>query len=200
MDEPSWNDMAASWDEREDVRDYAQQAFSTLQPYAATLLVPGQRVMDFGAGTGALCEHLVRTGCEVVAVDVAEKMLAVLDSKRLPRVQTLCADLTEVAVDGHPAFQKPFGLITASSACAFVADYAACLRVLAQLLAPGGRFVQWDWELEDATQAQGPGFTQLQIREAYRAAGLTPLHVNTAFVMAAERESFPVVMGVATRT
>lgn len=39
-------------------------------------LAPGSRILDYGCGVGRITRQLARRGCHVIAVDVAEQMLA----------------------------------------------------------------------------------------------------------------------------
>lgn len=54
---------------------------------------PGTRLLDVGAGTGAIALHAAACGATVTALDVSPAMLARLRAIAAPlRVQTLCAD------------------------------------------------------------------------------------------------------------
>jgi cyclopropane fatty-acyl-phospholipid synthase-like methyltransferase len=44
--------------------------------FAPVPLAPGSRVLDYGCGVGRVARQLARRGCGVIAVDVAEQMLA----------------------------------------------------------------------------------------------------------------------------
>ena len=47
--------------------------------------------------------------------------------------------------------------------CGFLDDYPGTVQLLAELLRPGGIFVQWDWEREDA---DGDGLSRGEIDDA----------------------------------
>lgn len=55
-----WDDYASGWDQREEVRAYADAAFESLRRQCDELGFPlaGARVCDFGCGTGLLSEKL----------------------------------------------------------------------------------------------------------------------------------------------
>jgi ubiquinone/menaquinone biosynthesis C-methylase UbiE len=79
-------------------------------PMAAALLarapeLAGQRVLDVGAGTGAVSRHLVAAGARTVAVDASWPMLAHQASSRPPAVvgDISRLPLVDGAVDGAAA-------------------------------------------------------------------------------------------------
>lgn len=199
-EDATWDDLAAGWDERDDVQRYAYLAYLSLPRYGVEQLDERcAHVLDFGAGTGALTRYLVHPGRRIVAVDTSAAMLAVLDEKQLEGVETVCADL---CVDGEPNLvhqRAPYALIAASSVCAFVADYPGLLQRFAALLHRGGRLFQWDWEHPDTGDIERPGFPHAQIAAAHEAAGLTTVAIETAFALRVGDERWPVVLGVAER-
>jgi SAM-dependent methyltransferase len=62
----------------------------------------GGPVLDVGAGTGRVTLELASRGVEVVALDIAPRLLAALDCRAagMP-VETVCADAREFRVDRH---------------------------------------------------------------------------------------------------
>lgn len=187
-----WDDWAAGWDENPAVRLYADKAFAAL---TARQPVDGLRVLDFGCGTGTLTEKLADRAAHVVAVDLSPKMIARLTAKGLSRVTAVTADLTAATAPEPAGLGAPFDLITASSVCAFLPDYAAALGRMRRLLAPGAIFVQWDWEL--APGDAGTGFSKPAVEQALREAGFDAIEVTTAFSMAMDDADTPVLMAIA---
>ena len=130
-----WDEYAAGWNENKDVVRYADLAYQSL----CELVSPqGLNVLDFGCGTGCLTDNLAEEARSIVGLDTSLAMLAVLERKDLPNVETLGVELTSEAVAKHPILQSPFDLIVASSVCGFLPDYEGSLALLASLLAPGG--------------------------------------------------------------
>ena len=168
-----WNEAAKTWDDDPVVRAYAGGAFgSLLELVDGTAGLAGKRVLDFGCGTGLLTAKVAEHADEVVGVDLAEDMVAALAAKGLPNVRALAGDLHDLIDRG--AVQPGFDLIVCSSVLAFVRPYPGFVATLCGLLAPGGRFVQWDWELNPADEEvvaritqdavmRGPGFEDMVV-------------------------------------
>jgi predicted TPR repeat methyltransferase len=188
-----WDESAAGWDNDKDVVRYADQAFRRL----GEIVAPNNlNILDFGCGTGCLTDRLAAQARSIVALDTSLAMLAVLERKGLPNVETLGVELTSKAVAKHPILQSPFDLIVASSVCGFLPDYEGSLALLTSLLAPGGWFIQWDW-----VAAQGePGLTLESVAAALENAGLKAITVSTPFSMEGPEGDTPVLMGVGQRT
>jgi len=177
-----WDAYADGWDADPGARAYSEAAFESLVATLADrgLALASARVLDFGCGTGLLTEHLSSAARQIVAVDLSSKMTAQVDAKVAARGWTHV--LTRVG--SHPeatALGETFDLVVCSSVCAFVPDYPATVAALAGLLAPGGLFVQWDWEL-DPSADEPYGLTREAIRAALDDANLVDVSVETAFV------------------
>lgn len=99
-------------------------------------------VLELGAGSGRLAIPLAARGIEVWAVDASAAMVQRLAAKPGgDRVHALVSDMRVLALGGAP----PFAVVL----CAFntlfnltsTDDQRRCLREVARVLAPGGRFV-----------------------------------------------------------
>jgi SAM-dependent methyltransferase len=101
---------------------------------AVRWLVPdaARRVLDLGAGTGAMTRQLVAAGHDVVAVEPDPRMRAVL-TRRLPQV-----DAYEGRGDAIPLADGSVDAAVVSSAWHWM-DQATTLPELARVLRPGGR-------------------------------------------------------------
>ncbi|MEF1187446.1 class I SAM-dependent methyltransferase, partial [Vibrio sinaloensis] len=76
----SWDDIAADWDKDKSTGEYANKAFESL---SGIINIQGARVLDFGCGTGLLCQKLSPLAKEIVALDSSEAMIEQLDRKEL---------------------------------------------------------------------------------------------------------------------
>jgi SAM-dependent methyltransferase len=102
----------------------------------------GGPVLELGVGTGRIAVPVAAAGVEIVGVDLSEGMLAVARER---------AELAGVAVDlrlgdmRDPPVQGTFALVAIPFRSLLHMetdrDRRAVLRVVARLLAPGGRFV-----------------------------------------------------------
>jgi len=122
---------------------------------------PGARLLDVGAGRGAVVRHALARGCAVTAVDAAPAMVA-----------RLLADFPDVLVstmDAH-RFDFPdgcFDAVIAGFVLDLLPDPAAALREMRRVLAPGGLVAlsvpgvvphreRWSW-LADLAREYFPG-------------------------------------------
>jgi len=197
-----WDEHAAGWDDDAVVRVYAAAAFDALvaQLTARGRSLAGLRVLDFGCGTGVLTESLAPACNEVVALDASPKMIAVLREKidRSGWANVRAIDRTLEAALEAGELTAPFDVVVCSSVCAFVDDYPGTARQLAALLAPGGVFVQFDWELDDA--ADDPfGLSKAQVKAALTDARLDDIHVGIAFTRDIEGQAMQPLIGVGQR-
>ncbi len=101
----------------------------------------GCRVLELGAGTGRATELLARKAGLVVASELSPEMLAEAHRKlgELPNVQFLAADMRKLTLqerfDLVAAVNDPFVHLTDDD------DRDRAVRVAAEHLAPGGRFI-----------------------------------------------------------
>jgi 2-polyprenyl-3-methyl-5-hydroxy-6-metoxy-1,4-benzoquinol methylase len=190
-DENEWDAYADSWDDDETAQTYAAAAFKSLEAVLANtdLTLHGANIVDFGCGTGLLTERLVSAGAAIQAVDTSTAMLDVLRSKAdlhdWPNVRTS----TEL-----PDARGTQDLIVCSSVCSFLEDYPGMVKRLVDLLGPGGMFVQWDWERDEADKG-AHGLTRTEINDALRTAGLADVLVETAFEVLMEDQTMQPLIG-----
>ena len=181
-----WNDHAATWDEDPAVRSYAEGAFDALTRILQreSIELAGLRVLDFGCGTGLLTESLATAAAQVVGLDPATRMIEVLRTKLQARgwthVHAVADTLEGATAREYSPVAGPFDLVVCSSVCAFLPDYPGTVADLAGRLAPGGLFVQFDWERND-DDAEPYGLSRIEIHEALAHAGLTAVSVEVGF-------------------
>lgn len=198
-----WDSYALDWDDDPGAQAYAQAAFSSLLPVleSADTELGRAEVLDFGCGTGLLTERLVERGASVLGVDTSPAMLDVL------RAKIGAHNWTDVATSAElPDSAASYDLIVCSSVCSFVDDYPAMARQLADLLVPGGVFVQWDWERETSTDSTGDGnedahgLSRAEIADALNAAGLEKVSVDVGFEVAMGEQVMRPLMGHGRRS
>ena len=87
---------------------------------------------------------------------------------------------------------RAFALVVCSSVCSFLDDYPSTVEVLVSRLAPGGLFVQWDWE---PTGDDEHGLARHQIRHTLTATGLAAIAVHTGFTIEVNGQAMSPLMG-----
>jgi SAM-dependent methyltransferase len=88
---------------------------------------PGMRVLDVGAGTGALTAELLARGASVVAADPSPEFVAVL-RRRFPQIE-----VHEAPAEGMPFAEREFDAALAQLVVAFVADGPAAVAEMARV-------------------------------------------------------------------
>ncbi|MCA9530121.1 MAG: class I SAM-dependent methyltransferase [Myxococcales bacterium] len=93
---------------------------------------PGERVLDLGAGDGALSHEIVARGAEVVALDASPSMV---EAARATGLDARVGDAQALDVDG------PFDAVFSNAALHWMPRADAVARGVFEVLRPGGRFV-----------------------------------------------------------
>jgi demethylmenaquinone methyltransferase / 2-methoxy-6-polyprenyl-1,4-benzoquinol methylase len=113
---------------------------------------PSQRVLDVATGTGLVARELVaRSGCEVVALDQSEEMLAGARA-RLAAAPELADRVTFVRGEAErlPFADAAFDALTFTYLLRYVDDRPATMRELARVLRPGGRIGMVEFGVPEA--------------------------------------------------
>jgi SAM-dependent methyltransferase len=101
----------------------------------------GDRVLDAGAGTGALTAELVQRGIDVAAAEPSAGFVAGLQA-RFPEIE-----VREAPAEKMPWADASFDAALAQLVVAFVADAPAAARELARLVRPGGTVAVCMWDV-----------------------------------------------------
>ncbi|WP_084667046.1 class I SAM-dependent methyltransferase [Thermanaeromonas toyohensis] len=130
-----FNQKAAEWDSL-----LSEETIQCLKTIIRELAIkPGSIILDVGTGTGVLLPFLVEaTGQDgkVVALDIAEEMLARAKAKNIHNVDYVLGDITCTPFD-----ENTFDEVICNSCFPHVLDKPRALREMARLLKPGGRLV-----------------------------------------------------------
>ena len=105
---------------------------------AALGLLPGERVLDVGCGTGRHAHELARRGIEVHGIDISRRFIALASEAAVPLATFERADARSMAFESEfdaviCLCQGAFGMMTADG------EDAAVVAGMARALRPGGR-------------------------------------------------------------
>ncbi|WP_276354607.1 class I SAM-dependent methyltransferase [Cohnella caldifontis] len=108
------------------VSRYGQDLLEWLEPR------PGERILDFGCGTGDLAAKIAGSGADVEGVDISPEMAERARSK-YPSLKFHCADGTKWRPD------RPFHSVFSNAALHWIKDAEGAARTIADCLLPGGK-------------------------------------------------------------
>jgi SAM-dependent methyltransferase len=111
---------------------------------------PGQRVLDVGAGTGALTRELLNRGADVVAAEPSPEFTSALRA-RLPQVE-----VHQTAAEALPFADASFDLAMAQLVVTFMADAPAAMRELGRV---AGQVAICMWGVEEVEMFAAIGRT-----------------------------------------
>ena len=100
--------------------------------------LPGQRLLDVGAGTGVLARVFAKQGCDVTATDISPEQIEAC--KRLAQEQGVKLEAFVAPAENTGLPDAGFDLITASQSWLYF-DRAKMIPEVKRLLKPGGRLM-----------------------------------------------------------
>src|SRR6058998_1778945 len=161
----------------EALRRYTAFLWDLMRPYV------GRRVLEVGSGTGVMTRYL-STREEVVASDVDPEYVELLRRTFAdkPNVEVRLLDLARLGENGLPPHR--FDTVVCANVLEHVADDAASLRAMRELLGAGGRVVLIVPALPrlygtiDAAIGHHRRYTRDEIDAKLHAAGLEVEHVS----------------------
>jgi ubiquinone/menaquinone biosynthesis C-methylase UbiE len=146
---------------------YPAALFDELERRAGTL--PGQLVLDWGAGTGISSRQLAERGAAVVSLDIGEQMLR--------RALARCPESACVLADGNrmPIHSAAVDLVTFAQSWHWF-DHRVASAEVARVLKPGGHWAAWwnraradgePWfeEYQDLVASSCPGYAFQRLRD-----------------------------------
>jgi len=113
----------------------------------AAKLLPGERVLDIGCGTGVVTRHAARQGAKgasFTAVDISPQMLEV--ARGAAAREGVTADWREGKAEALPFRDGAFDLVLCQFALMFFTDRSAALGEMRRVLGPNGRVVLSVWQ------------------------------------------------------
>ncbi|MFG1343544.1 class I SAM-dependent methyltransferase [Xanthobacter autotrophicus DSM 431] len=131
-------------------RHYEQTAHPFTARYAEAALTrvplgPDSRVLDVGAGTGALALLAARTGAQVLATDFSPGMIARIAAAHVPNVEARVMDGQALSL-GDASFDAAFSIF----GVIMFPDWRKGLAEMARVTRPGGYGVIATWREQGA--------------------------------------------------
>jgi 2-polyprenyl-3-methyl-5-hydroxy-6-metoxy-1,4-benzoquinol methylase len=152
-------------------------------------LTPQMHIMDFGAGTGLLAEHVAPRVARISAVDISQGMLDELVKKSSleGKVAAHCQNIL------HEPLEDDFDGIVSAMALHHVEDTEEILKVFYEHLKPGGFVALADLDKEDGTFHAGNnegvfhfGFDRGEFQLKLESAGFRDVEFYTAYTVEKE--------------
>jgi peptidoglycan/xylan/chitin deacetylase (PgdA/CDA1 family)/2-polyprenyl-3-methyl-5-hydroxy-6-metoxy-1,4-benzoquinol methylase len=137
--EQFYNGLAATYDHEQFASKVSRARRTEYELFTArltTLFAGAPRVLEIGAGTGIFTLDIARYGSEVLAVDISEKMLELLQKKaeaaEIGNIRILQGNVETLELEGD------FAVVCAFSALEYLVDLPAFFIRLARHVEAGG--------------------------------------------------------------
>lgn len=166
-------------------------------------LTPQMHIMDFGAGTGLLAEHVAPKVARISAVDISQGMLNELVKKSSleGKVAAYCQNIL------HEPLEEDFDGIVSAMALHHVEDTEEILKVFYEHLKTGGFVALADLDREDGTfHSAGNegvfhfGFDRAEFQSKLESAGFMDIKFYTAYTVEKENgRSYSIFLATARK-
>jgi cyclopropane fatty-acyl-phospholipid synthase-like methyltransferase len=193
-------EKAQDWEISDIVKDISMGIGSAIHDNVT--LDNSMLVMDFGAGTGLVTQHMANKVSQVIAVDISAAMLEKLRVKDelKDKVDIRCQDIIE-----QPIGIK-FDLIVSAMAMHHVENTDKLIQRFAEHLKTGAQVALADLDTEDGSfhpeDAEGvyhTGFDRGAFTELLVKHGFKDIHFVTAFTVHKEEKNYPIFLALATK-
>ncbi len=160
-----FNTAAATWDEKPRRVQLAAAVAQAIRQHVP--IPPGGKAMEFGCGTGLLTFNLIDMVAQVVAVDRAEEMLAIVEKKAAARGATQVS--TKLIVEDLGVLGTgEYDFIYSNMVLHHLPAIEPVLERLVAALKPGGVLALSDLEDDDGTFHDQPeGVVQSGIKSSW---------------------------------
>ena len=195
-----FEDKAQDWDSRPIPMVISEGVSAAL--LEAVALDPSMQVLDFGAGTGLICERVAPKVHTIYAVDISAAMLEKLSAKPAlqGKVEAVCQDIMEAPLG------KPVDLIISAMALHHVEDTSRLFRTFAEHLESGGQIALADLDKEDGSfhpaEIEGvfhEGFERDGLGSLLEENGFEKVEFATAVTVDKEDRSYPIFLVTASK-
>lgn len=189
---------AGEWDANTMRQELSQYIGGAIQD----LLSSSHKVLDFGAGTGLITEHIARQSQQITAVDISQSMLEKLQEKEgLSDVRIVCQDITSSPLEDD------FDAIVSAMAVHHVEDTELLLKRFFEMLNPSGFIALADLDKEDGSfhppKTEGifhHGFDRNEFQNLLETIGFTDVTFKTVHSVEKEDMSYPIFLVTAKKS
>jgi len=200
-----FNNAARSWDSKS-IHAIRSEAIAT-NLLGRMMVRPEMNALEFGAGTGILSFMLADRFNNIVMMDSASEMVAVMqekvDASGVSNLKPVLYDLTE-----QPYESDSFDCVFSQMALHHVADIEGIITRFYSILRQDGSLVIADLYTEDGSfHGEGfdghNGFDVVQLEETMKKAGFRTVQTETCFKMqkmtSDGMKEFPIFLMIATK-
>jgi ubiquinone/menaquinone biosynthesis C-methylase UbiE len=197
----SFDDRAATWDQ--DASKVARAAALAAAIEDAIDLDPAASLLEYGAGTGLVSQHLRGSVGSITLADRSRGMLEVLHAKVaegiFPNGRVWELDLAE-----QPAPAERFDLVVTAMTLHHIPDLGPVLRSFADLVREGGHVCVVDLEREDGS-FHGAGFDGHDgldrdvLADGLRSAGFEDIGFSPCYRMTKNGREYDLFLATARR-
>jgi ubiquinone/menaquinone biosynthesis C-methylase UbiE len=128
--------------------------------------IPGERVLDVGAGMGPASVLAAKAGASVAAMDPTPFMRRIVSVRRLGQRHRSGIHVVDGSAESIPVDDRSIDAGWTVNTMHHWTDLDAAVRELARVLRPDGRLLLVD---EDFDSPEHPAFHHMQARKAHRA-------------------------------
>ena len=195
-----FEEKARDWDMNDLVKGISMGIGSVLDGHVD--LDPSMHVMDFGAGTGLITQHVAGKVRTVSAVDVSAAMLEKLTAKDeiKDKVEIVCRDIISQPIGTE------FDLIVSAMAMHHVENTDKLIQRFAEHLKPGGSVALADLDSEDGSfhpeDTKGvyhTGFDRGELTMLLERHGFRNIRFVTAHTVKKEEKNYPIFLVLARK-
>jgi len=172
-------------------------------------------VMDFACGVGLISQELIPYSKFIVGVDISQRMVDEYNRRvanqglSIDDMRAFRMDISNPETDEVQVPKESFDVVVCAASYHHFDDIATMTEALASFLKPGGSLLVIDLLRDDNLDIDGlfpehrehnivahrGGFTQVEIEDAFVAAGLTSLEFNEG--IKAKKKGQPVTLFIA---
>src|ERR687885_732686 len=129
--------IATEFDRRYEISEAFRERYCVWTALFDRYVLPGDRVIDLGCGSGVFSTYLAKKGCFVIGMDGSEKMISLCNQRRTSASERYIVQSLPLPQAGEAAYAGQ-DVIIASSVLEYIDDMPSLLQQAQRMLKPGG--------------------------------------------------------------